>query len=82
MSEASRFSGVHYHNPTRKVEMFQPPELLGMTNSCLVNKRFARWSELEVFERLFEHLSQERDMEHLLIGSTIVVAASDRNSAR
>ncbi len=37
-----------------------------------VYKRFARWSNLGIFEQLFEHLSQDRDLEYLLIDSTIV----------
>jgi transposase len=39
-----------------------------------VYKRFARWSELKVFEKLFEHFSADRDMHYLLIDSTIVRA--------
>lgn len=39
-----------------------------------VYKRFARWSELSVFEKLFEHFSADRDMEYLMIDSTIVRA--------
>ncbi len=39
-----------------------------------VYKRFARWSKLGVFEKLFEHLSSDRDLEYLLIDSTIVRA--------
>jgi len=39
-----------------------------------VYKRLARWSELKVFEKMFEHFSADRDMEYLLIDSTIVRA--------
>jgi transposase len=39
-----------------------------------VYKRFARWSEAGVFEKLFEHFSQDRDLEYLLIDSTVVRA--------
>ncbi len=39
-----------------------------------VYKRFARWSDLSVFEKLFEHFSSDRDMEYLMLDSTIVRA--------
>jgi transposase len=46
------------------------PKEYGNWNS--VYKRFARWSEAGVFEKLFEHFSSDRDLEYLLIDSTIV----------
>jgi transposase len=48
------------------------PKQYGNWNA--VYKRFARWSELSVFERLFEHFSAGRDMEYLMLDSTIVRA--------
>jgi len=39
-----------------------------------VYKRFARWSKLGIFEKLFEHLSSDRDLEYLMVDSTIVRA--------
>lgn len=51
-----------------------------------VYKRFARWSQLGIFEKLFEHCSQDRDLEYLLIDSTIVrahacAAGAQKNTA-
>ncbi len=47
-----------------------------------VYKRFARWSDLGIFEKLFEHLSADRDMEYLLIDSTIVRAHACASGAQ
>lgn len=45
-------------------------------------KRFSRWSDLGIFEKLFEHFSQDRDLEHLLIDSTIVRAHACASGAQ
>lgn len=47
-----------------------------------VYKRFHRWSKLGVFEKLFEHLSTDRDLEYLLIDSTIVRAHACSSGAQ
>lgn len=39
-----------------------------------VYKRFARWSEKDVFKKLFEYCADDRDLENLIIDSTIVRA--------
>jgi transposase len=46
------------------------PKKYGNWNA--VFKRFSRWSDLGVFEKLFKHFSSDRDLEYLLIDSTII----------
>lgn len=46
------------------------PDGYGNWNS--IYKRFARWSQRGIFEKLFEQISDDRDLEYLLIDSTIV----------
>ena len=52
------------------------PKQYGHWNS--VYKRFAMWSRLGIFEKLFEHFAADRDLEYLLIDSTIVRAHAQR----
>ena len=61
-----------------------PPEY-GSWNT--IYKRFARWSENDVFEKLFEFCSADKDLEHLLIDSTVArahmsAAGAQKNTAR
>ncbi len=51
-----------------------------------VYKRFAYWSQAGIFEKLFEQISSDRDLEYLLIDSTIVrshacAAGAQKNTA-
>ena len=39
-----------------------------------VYKRFARWTDQGVWEQLHQHFSDDPDMEHLIIDSTVVRA--------
>lgn len=56
------------------------PEKYGNWNT--VYKRFARWSAADVFEKLFDHFSNDRDLEYLLIDSTIVRAHACSSGAQ
>ena len=46
------------------------PDSYGNWNT--IYKRFSRWSRAGVFEKLFEHVAGDQDLEYLLIDSTVI----------
>lgn len=56
------------------------PKEYGYWNT--IYRRFARWSEQGIFERLHQELADDSDLEHLLIDSTIVRAHPSAAGAR
>jgi transposase len=56
------------------------PEMFGEWNS--VFRRFSRWSEKRVWDRIFEALSDDPDFEYLIIDSTIVRAHQHASGAK
>lgn len=49
-----------------------PEERYGKYKS--VHKRFSRWAEKGVWEKIFKHLIKDRDNEYLMLDSTLVKA--------
>jgi transposase len=56
------------------------PEVFGEWNS--VFRRFSRWSEKGVWQRIFEALSDDPDFEYLIVESTIIRAHQHASGAK
>lgn len=56
------------------------PERFGNWNS--IHKRFARWSRSGIFDKIFRILSEDADMEFLLMDGTIVKAHQHASGAK
>ena len=56
------------------------PEMFGEWNSIF--RRFSRWSQKGVWDRIFEALSYDPDFEYLIIDSTIVRAHQHASGAK
>lgn len=56
------------------------PEVFGEWNS--VFRRFSRWSQKGVWQRIFEALSDDPDFEYLVVGSTIICAHQHASGAQ
>jgi len=56
------------------------PEVFGEWNS--VFRRFSRWSQKGVWQRVFEAMSDDPDFEYLIIDSTIVRAHQHASGAK
>ena len=56
------------------------PEVFGEWNS--VFRRFSRWSQKGIWQRVFEALSDDPDFEYLIIDSTIIRAHQHASGAK
>jgi transposase len=71
-SECRRFiDGVHWILRTGS-QWRELPEKYGNWNS--VYKRYARWCDKDIWQRMHQHFADDADMESLIVDSTIVRA--------
>src|SRR6266852_130769 len=76
-----RMSGLIIGRPDQKGSTWRDlPEAFGEWNS--VFRRFSRWSQKGVWQRIFAAMSDDPDFEYLIVDSTIVRAHQHASGAK